>query len=189
MAGLIACCAVHAASSDYESARRKLNAIQERRAAPGAYVTFSKREIEAWARVEAPREVGPGFREPQAELGDNVATGRALLDFQKLRRAGGAAPTGVSDKLSSGERPVAATLEVRSANGQATVYLRRLEISGVAATGRVLDFLISAFFMPLYPNAKIGEPFALEDDVESITIRPTAIYVKIKPRRSGLPKR
>jgi hypothetical protein len=189
MAGLVACCAVHAASSDYETARRKLNAIQERRAAPGSYVTFSKREIEAWARVEVPREVGPGFREPHAELGDNVATGRALLDFQKLRRASGAAPNWFVDKFISGERPVAATLEVQSANGRATVYLRRLEISGVAATGRALDFLISAFFMPLYPNAKIGEPFALEDDVESVTIRPAAIYVKIKPQRSSLRKR
>lgn len=188
-AGLIACCVVHAASPDYQSAKRKLDAIQERRAAPGSYVTFSKREIEAWARVEVPKEVGPGFREPNAELGNNVAIGRALLDFQKLRRASGAAPNWFIDKLISGERPVAATLEVRSANGQATVYLRKLEISGVAATGQVLGFLIDTFFMPLYPNAKIGKPFELEDDVESVTIRPAAIYVKIKPRRSAPPKR
>jgi hypothetical protein len=186
--GLMVCsAALHAAAPEYESAKRKLDAIQERKAAPGSYVTFNKREIEAWARVEVPKEVGPGFREPQAELGNNVATGRAVLDFVKLRRAKGATPNWFIDKLISGERPVAATLEVKSANGWATVNLRRLEVSGVAATGQVLDFLINTFFMPLYPNAKIGQPFELDDDVESVAIRPGVIYVKIKARRSGAP--
>ena len=188
--GVILCsAALHAAAPEYQSAKLKLDAIQNRTAAPGSYVTFNKAEIEAWARVEVPKEVGPGFREPQAELGDNVATGRALLDFVKLRRNSGAAPNWFIDKLISGERPVAATLAVKSANGWATVDLRRLEVSGVAATGQVLDFLINTFFMPLYPNAKIGKPFELDDDVESVTLRPGVIYVKIKAQRSRAPSK
>lgn len=187
ISAMVCSAVLHAASPEYVSAKRKLDAIQSRKAAPGSSIAFSKREIEEWARVEVPKEVGPGFREPQAELGDNVATGRALLDFAKLQRARGATSNWFMDKLISGERPVAATLEIKSANGWATVSLRRLEVSGIVATGQVLDFLINTFFMPLYPNAKIGKPFELDDDVENVAIRPGVIYVKIKARRSAAP--
>jgi hypothetical protein len=159
--------------------------IENETAAPGSYVTFTEREIEAWARVEVPKEVPKGFRKPDAELGNNVATGRALIDFAQLRRARGAKSNWLIDKLISGERPVAVTLEVHSSNGRCTVDLRRVEVGGVAATGGVLDFLVNTFFMPLYPNAKIGKPFELAHNVESITIRPSAIYVKIKNRRGA----
>ena len=160
-------------------------AIENGTAAPGSYVTFSKREIEAWARVEVPKEVPEGFRDPRAELGDNVATGRALIDFAALRHAKGANSSWFMDKMLAGERPVAVTLEVHSSNGRCTVNLRRVEVGGVTATGHVLDFLINTFFMPLYPDAKIGKPFELTDNVESVTIRPAAVYVKIKGRRGG----
>jgi hypothetical protein len=74
---------------------------------------------------------------------------------------------------------VAVTVEVQSANGRCTVYLRKVEISGVSATGTVLDLLVKTFFLPLYPDAKIGEPFELGHRIEWIAIRPAAVYVKI----------
>jgi hypothetical protein len=177
------CCPIFAANPDYESAQRKMAAIENGTAAPGSYVTFTEKEIEAWARVEVPKEVPEGFRDPRAELGENVATGRALIDFAALRHAKGAKSNWLIDKMIAGERPVAVTLEVHSSNGRCTVYLRRVEVGGVAATGQVLDFLVNTFFMPLYPNAKIGKPFELADNVESVSIRPAAVYVKIKDRR------
>jgi hypothetical protein len=97
----------------------------------------------------------------------------------QLRHAKGAPRNWFLDKLLEGERPVSAVLEVKSGGGMCTVYLRRLDVSSVTATGAVLDFLIKNFFLSLYPSAKIGEPFEMDHHIESIAIRPNAIYVRI----------
>jgi hypothetical protein len=176
---MLAALAVHAATPAYDSARRKLDAIENDRAPAGALYTFTKAEIEAWAAVEVPQTVPEGFRNPRIELGENVATGRALIDFMRLRHAKGAPRNWLIDKLLEGERPVAVTAEVRAGNGNCTVFLRRLEISGVAANGTVLDFLINNFFLTLFPEAKINEPFKMEHRVDSILVRPAGVLVKI----------
>jgi hypothetical protein len=171
--------AATAPQTAYHSAQRKLDLIQNDRAPAGAVYAFTAAEVEAWATVEVPKEVPEGFRDPRAELHSGTATGRALIDFMRLRHAKGAPKNWFIDRLLQGERPVAATIEIQSSNGMCTVFLRRLEISGVAATGSVLDFLINTFFLTLYPDAKIGTPFKLEHRVDSITVRPDAVYVKI----------
>lgn len=171
--------AAGAATPAYDSARRKLDLIQNDRAPAGALYTFTKAEIEAWAAVEIPETVPEGFRNARIELGTGVATGRALIDFTRLRHAKGAPKNWFLDKLLEGERPVAVTVELQSANGNCTVFLRRLEISSVVANGSVLDFLIKTFFLTLFPEAKINEPFRLEHRVDSIAVRPAAVSVKI----------
>jgi hypothetical protein len=176
---LVTMSAAAAVSPAYYSARRKLDAIEEDRAPAGAVYTFTKAEIEAWAAVEIPQEVPEGFRDARVDLGTNVATGHALIDFMRLRHARGAPKNWLIDKLLDGERPVSVTVEVRSANGSCTVFLRGLEVSGVAATGSVLDFLVKNFFLTLYPDAKINEPFRMEHRVDRVVIRPNAVYVKI----------
>lgn len=163
----------------YQSAKRKLDTIENDQAPANAAYSFTKAEIEAWATVEAREEVPEGFRDPRVELGNGVATGRALIDFMKLRHAKGAPKNWFIDKLLEGERPVAVTARIDSANGMCTVHLLRLEISGVAATGSVLDFLIKNFFLTLYPEAKIGEPFRFQHRVERLEVRPAGAYIKI----------
>jgi hypothetical protein len=172
-----------AATPAYDSAKRKLDLIENDRAPAGAIYTFTPAEIEAWAAVEIPEIVPEGFRNARMELGSGVATGRALIDFMRLRHAKGAPKNWFIDKLLEGERPVAVTVEVQSTNGNCTVFLRRLEISGVVANGSVLDFLIKTFFLTLYPEAKINEPFRMEHRVDSVTVRPNAVYVKINNSR------
>ena len=170
---------VMAASPAYYSARRKLDIIEENRAPAGAVYTFTKAEIEAWAAVRLPQDIPEGFRNATVDLGNNVATGHALIDFMRLRQARGAPKNWFIDRLLEGERPVAVMVEVRSASGTCTVFLRSVEISGIAATGSVLDFLVRNFFLSMYPDAKINEPFKLDDRIDSVTIRPNAVYVKI----------
>lgn len=170
---------IGAQSAAAKSAQRKLGLIESERAPAGAIYSFSKAEIEAWAAAEIPTVVPDGLRNARVELGVDAATGRALIDFLKLRHAKGAPKNWFLDKLLEGERPVTVHAELRSANGQCTVFLKRLEISGVSATGSVLDFLINNFFLTLYPDAKIGKPFQLRHRMESITVRPEAVYVKI----------
>ena len=83
-----------------------------------------------------------------------------------------------------------------TANGKATVYLQRVEIGGLAVSGHTLDFMIQTFFLPLYPNAKINQPFELNDNVDRIEVRPAEAFVFVKgrpatssPARPGLPSR
>jgi hypothetical protein len=168
------------APAAYRTAQRKLDLIQDDRAPANAVYSFSKAEIEAWAAAEIPELIPEGFRDARIQLGTDVATGRGFIDFMKLRHGRGAPKNWFLDKLLQGERPVSVTVKLQAANGICTVHLERLEISGVAATGSVLDFLVKNFFFTLFPDAKIGEPFPLRHRMESIHVRPLAVYVKIK---------
>lgn len=76
-------------------------------------------------------------------------------------------------KLIEGEKLVKVNARIQSSHGQATVYLQRVELSGLAVGGSTLDFLIHTFFTPLYPDAKINEPFQLHDGVDRIEVVPT----------------
>jgi hypothetical protein len=169
------------ASAEYASARRKLDSIKENKAPAGSTVVFTRPEIEAWARVEIPKIVPQGFREPRVELAEGAATGRATVDFLKMRQAQGQQINWLMAKLIEGERPLVASIRLRSSGGWCTVDMTRVEISGVAATGSVLDFLVRTFFLSLYPDAKIGKPFELGYRMERIDIHPSGVAVRIWP--------
>jgi hypothetical protein len=72
------------------------------------------------------------------------------------------------------------TVRLESAGGRCTVYLTRVDLSNVSASATVLDFLVKAFFVPLYPDAKINEPFDLDFNMERIEVRPGVARVVIK---------
>jgi hypothetical protein len=169
-----------AADPVYESARHKLDLIEGRQAPPGSVVTFTPEEINAWARVRMPEIVPEGLRNPRATLGTDTGTGEALVDFLKLRHAQGETTNFFLRKLIEGERPVKATIRLQSGDGRATVFLTRVELSNVVADGTVLDFLMKTFFLPLYPDAKINEPFDLGYGIDRIDIRPSGVRVTIK---------
>src|SRR5579872_1177420 len=70
----------------YDSAVRKLDAIESRHVKRGSTVTFTPEEINAWARVKIPETVPEGMRDGRVELGTGTATGYALVDFLKMRQ-------------------------------------------------------------------------------------------------------
>ncbi|PYT13158.1 MAG: hypothetical protein DMG59_21315 [Acidobacteria bacterium] len=174
--------ALPAADPLYESARAKLDRIEARKAKPGSVIVFPPAEINAWARVRVPEIVPEGIRDPRVELGVDAGTGYALVDFLKMRHAKGYETNWFVAKLIQGERPLKVSVRVTSGGGRCTVYLTRVEISNVAATGSVLDFLIKTFFLPLYPDAKINEPFDLDYDIDRIDVRPAAVRVTMKKK-------
>jgi hypothetical protein len=108
-----------------------------------------------------------------------MATGVAMVDFGKLRRALGYQTGWLMSKLLDGDRPVSVTALIRSAAGQATVDLQRVEISGVAIDGPTLDFLIQNILLPLYPDAVLGRPFELGHRIEKLDVGPAALVVLI----------
>ena len=168
-----------ALTPEARSAKAKLALIMSNKARPGSTIIFTTRELEEWAKVEIPTVVPDGFRQPRVVLATGTADGYALVDFKKLRHASGAAPSWL-DNLIDGERPIKISIALSSAKGWCTVYLKRVEISRVAATGRVLDVLLKTFFLSLYPNASINEPFELDYRIDHLAIHPTGLYVIIK---------
>ena len=169
---------VGASRTDYLNVKRKFQTIDKQRPKPGSRVTFTSAELNSYVEAELPVVAPRGIRDPHVELlGDNVAMGRALIDFVKLRSAQGKDTSWMMRKLLEGEREVAVTTRVRSGGGQATVDLQKVEISGIPIQGAALDFIINNYLIPNYPDAKIGRPFALHKHVDRIEVARGVAYV------------
>ena len=132
--------------------------------------------MNAWARGRVP-QMYPGIRDPSVTLGMGTGTGSAMIDLLKMRQG----PTNpLIAKLIEGERPLKVSVQLDSAGGRATAKLTRLEISGIAVTGAPLDFLVNQFFLKMFPDAKVNQPFDLRDNIDRIELRPDGVRVTIK---------
>ncbi len=173
---IAAVAALTAATTDYVSAKRKFDQIGSDRLQAGTRVVLTTRELNAWVEQELPQ----GVRNPKLEIpSPGVARGTALVDFGKVRRAQGHDPGWLMSRLLDGERPVTVTARISSGNGQATVDVQRVEISGLVIDGRTLDFLIQNVLLPLYPDAVVGRPFELGHRIEKLDVQPVAVGVLI----------
>ena len=160
---------------DYTSAKQKFDQIEAGALRPGARVTLSPRELDAYVAHEAPA----GVRNPRLELHAGMAKGTALIDFAKVRRAQGHPPGWLLSKLLDGERPVSVTARLQSGNGHATVDVQRVEISGIEIDGGTLDFLIRNFLLAAYPDAVVGRPFELGHRIDRVEVQPGSVGVVI----------
>lgn len=143
-------------------------------------VVFTVAELNTWGRAKAAEVASEGLRQARLELGNGTATADALVDFLKLRHAAGIETNWVVAKLIEGEKPLKLVASIQSGHGRATVHLRRVEIGGIAVSGAPLDFLIQTFFMPLYPDAKIDQPFELANGVDRIEVTPAEARAYIR---------
>lgn len=168
---------VAASYTEYASAKRKFQLIESDRLARGTRVELTPAELNAWVTQEAGALAG--VRRPEVRLGTQTATGSALIDFGKVRRAQGYRPGWLMGKLLDGERPVTVTARIRSQGGTATVDIERAEISEVTLDGATLRFVIDNFLTPMYPNAVVGRPFSLGHRIERLDVRPAAVGVLI----------
>ena len=170
---------VYSSAAEYLAAQRKFDQIASDRLQPGTRVTLTGRELNAFVEESARQAFPEGVRQPQLSLGAGVATGSALIDFNKIRRAQGNPPGWFMSRLLDGEHPVKVTGRLTSGNGRAKVDVDSVEISGMVVNGRLLDFLIQNYLLPQYPTAKIGEPFELGHRIERLEVRPAAVDVLI----------
>ena len=161
------------------SAQKKLDSISDRKLKPGAVVTLSAREVNAWIHEKAVKAFPQGIRNERIDLGPGTADGNALVDLLKISKGNVNALIG---RLIEGEKPLRVAIRVESSNGRATVFLTRVELSGVAIDGSILDFLIKHFVQPRYPDMKINEPFDLDFNIDRIEIQATAVRIFIKKR-------
>lgn len=168
----IAIAILGATSANPTGAQRKLEALESGKVRRGSTVVFTEAELNEYARAKLPEFAPTGARDPKLQLGSGSATGSIIVDFAKLRRAPGHEPGWLLTHLIGGEKRVLATVRVNSAQGKATVTVERLEIAGIVVTGATLDFLLEAFVRPVFPQAKINQPFALHDGIDRIEVQP-----------------
>jgi hypothetical protein len=179
-----------ATSPEAASAESKLDLLRGGRAVPGSVVTFTAREINAWAAAQLPQYFPRGVRNARVELGRGSATGTATIDFVQLRQGSGQTTNWFLARLLEGEHPVRVTTSIQSAHGEAAVYVRRVEISGVGVSGSALDFLVENFVRVIFPEVRINEPFPLASGIERIEIAPNVARALIKPANpAGKPRR
>jgi hypothetical protein len=164
-----------AAASEYLATQKKFDQIEAGKMKTGTRVMLTERELTDWAAHEVPT----GVRDPKVQLGPGTATGSALVDFGKIRRAQGSSPGWLMAKLLDGERPIRVSVRIRSANRMATVDVERVEVSGYRIEGQMLDFLIQNFLLALYPDAAVGKPFEIGSRVDRIEVAPGAAAVVI----------
>jgi hypothetical protein len=161
-------------------AQAKLDKIANLEYKPREAVDFPPAEIDAWAAVKVPEAVPEGIRNPHVQLGSGVMTATALVDFLKIRQSQGHTTPRLMALMIEGERPLKISVRVVSSNSRCTVYLTRVELGGVVLEGSILDFLIQNFFKPLYPDAKINEPFDLDFNIDRLEARPQSLRVILK---------
>ncbi len=146
----------------------------------GEIVTFTTGEVNAFLQSRIPVYAPGAVRDSRVWFAPSAGSASALVDFVKLQRATGSEPNWMIAKLIEGERPVAVSAHLKSSGGWATVYLDRVAISGVAVSGSALDMLISTFLKPLFPEAKVNEPFELGYGIERLEITPEGLRVRLR---------
>ena len=181
LAVLLAAAPAQTTDSAFESAGRKLAAITHDTLPPGASVSFSEQEVNAYVRAMLPRYVPRGVRNPVVRLGEGEATGSADVNFIELAKSLGSNPNRLLEWLAEGEYPLSVTIQVTSKDGLITVDLRRVTISGHTIEGAPLDFLVRNIFLARFPDARLGEPFALQHDIRRIVVEPEAVRVWVGP--------
>ena len=170
-----------ASQSEYESARRKADLIENDQAKPGSTVSFSVAEANAYAREEARKEVGDGVRNTKVWFGNGTASGSATIDFVKVQTARGKPPGMLMRLMLEGEKDVQVTVRVESRARQAKIDVDEVYINGLGIPKSAVNMLIEYYVMPRYPEAKIGQWFELRHRVDSIGVTPAGVALKFKP--------
>jgi hypothetical protein len=163
------------------SVRVKLGRLRDWKAQPGEVILFSPAEINAFANEKVPEYVPQGIRGQRVSLGENVGTAFAYMDFLKMKHARIKGETNwFLARILEGERPVTIRVRMESGGGKCTVYLTRLQVAQIAATGSVLDFMVNTFFLSLFPDAKVNQPFELDYNIDALSLKPDGIRAHIK---------
>lgn len=167
--------------AEYQSAKRKIDAIGTTATPPGTRVILSTAELNSYISGEIPHVAGPGAVTAfTLQLGEASGTVRARVDFLKVQQNTGRQPSWLLQKILEGQRDVQVNARLRSANGYATAWVDRVEVAGLPLSGPALDFLMQVFIAPQFPNIKLGQPFPLRPGVDHFEVHPQAVHVYTK---------
>lgn len=157
----------------------KFDSITSEQSPPGSVIVFTADELVVFARQEMDQRKLEGIQKIGLRFGEGTANANAMVEFAKLPQFESLSSNWLLASLLSGEKPVTVDLQVDSADGLATILVRKLKISETEFEGGTLDFLVENLLHAVYPDARIGEPFELDHNVEQIRLRPSGAHVKI----------
>jgi hypothetical protein len=177
---LLALLAAAAPPDDLRTATRKIDEIKDERLRPGTAVILTLPELNAWVTSQLP----DGVRNARLKIDSpGIATGTATVDLAKVSRAKGFDPGWLLTKILEGDRQVIVTARIQASHGNATVTVKRVEVSGLEIDGKTLDMLIEHVLLPVYPNAAINRPFEMAHNVDRLDIEPALVRVIVgKPK-------
>lgn len=164
--------------------QRKIDLIEQGRIPAGTLLTFEERELNTFLQKKAKEVIPDGLREPHLTLSEGRATGKAYVDFVKMRHTQGEDMNWLMSSLLKGEYPIRVEGRVVSSNGTARVDLDVVQVGGASLKGRALDLLVRTFVLPLYPNAKVGSQFELGYNVDRIELKPGQAQVTMAPKKA-----
>ena len=166
------------AATAVDAALAKFALIEQDRAPAGSRVSLTASELAAYARVQA-EVIAPGaVHDPKLTITPGHAEAFAMIDFLRLPQVG-PQPGWILRKLLEGQRPLRVRVRIQSAHGRARLDVERVEISGVAVEGRTLDFLLSQFVIPSFPEAKTGVWFGFSHKIERLDLGNGVVRVVI----------
>lgn len=143
--------------------------------------TFDFTEVEAnnFLRNGGVPQLPRGVSSPWIAFEEGAAVVGATLDLDQL---GDELPDSMLFQLLSGQVPVEVVARLSGQNGSGTLELERVTLSGVDLPQSLVDTLIEGYDTSkiLPPGFRLGEPFALPYDVESIRCQPKSVLVEQK---------
>ncbi len=163
-------------------ANQKVESIVNDQAPSGSTIQLSTEEVNALqlGRMREDGIAGEGVRDAKIVLGEDTGSWSGIVDFGKLPQLESLRNNFLLSSLLKEAKPVSASMKLVSSAGQATLDVTQVTIGETRFEGGTLGFLVRQLVLKDYPKAKLGEPFDLEHNVESIKLRSSGITIKIK---------
>jgi hypothetical protein len=166
----------------YNVANQKVDSIANDTAPSGSTITLSNEEVNALliGRLREDGIEGTGVKNAKIVLGEDTGSWSGIVDFAKLPQLESLRNNFLLSSLMKEAKPVSASMTMTSAAGKATLDVTQVTIGETKFQGSTLGFLVKQLVLKDYPEAKLGEPFDLEHNVNSIKLRSSGITIKMK---------
>jgi hypothetical protein len=163
-------------------ANQKVESITNGEAPSGSTIQLSTAEVNALqlGRMREDGIEGEGVKDAKIVLGEDSGSWSGIVDFGKLPQLESLRNNFLLSSLLKTPKPVSAAMTLVSSAGKATLDVTQVTIGETQFTGNTLGFLVKQLVLNDYPEAKLGEPFDLEHNVESIKLKPEGVTIKMK---------
>jgi hypothetical protein len=167
------------AADDFSSIQRKMDDIVKEHTKPGDRIFMSQREMDAYLYAQAQAIAPKAVHKTKVELVDGGGTASAMINFLELNKARGAQSNWLMEKMLDGERFVKVSVHVLTEHGKVRVDVDRVEVGGAVISGAPLEYLITNYVVPQFPNAKVDQWFTMDHHMDHFEIHPSGATVVI----------
>lgn len=152
------------------SMQAKLDHIQQNAQLPNpdqAPTIMTEEEINDYlvsGRIVLPQ----GVKKVQMQGRSGVVTAFLDVDFDEIRAGQNSANPMLS--LFSGQHAVRVEADAAGSGGQGRVHVRDVTIDGISVPHMALEYFVSKYISPKYPNVGIDSQFQLPDKIDLATV-------------------